>query len=204
VNKKTLIVLLVLVVGVAVYLLIKPIIQGNLGNNSTKTTNKTNGIGVANPASIYCGEQGGRLSIRKDASGGEYGVCVFENGVECDEWKFFRGECSKNAPVDAPVVDIKADTELIKLALVEKDGTNLNEVDVVITKDTGKYAEGSIKPKPEGIGGAYVFAAKTAAGWKIVASGNGIISCDSLKPYPDFPVDMIPECIDANWNPVQR
>jgi hypothetical protein len=111
----------------------------------------------------------------------------------------------EDTPVDAPVVDIKADTELIKLALVEKDKIDLSQVDVVVTKDTGKYAEGGITPKQEAAGGGYFFAAKTATGWKIVASGNGTISCDSLKPYPDFPVDMISECVDpVTGNPVQR
>ncbi len=171
-------------------------------SSSTETTNNTS---IANPASVYCEQQGGKLNIVTDSQGGQTGICVFTNGVECDEWKFFRGECSKDLPVDAPVVDIKADTELIKLALVEKDGINLNQVDVTVSKDTGKYAEGGITPKQEVAGGGYFFAAKTATGWKIVASGNGTISCDSLKPYPDFPVDMIPECVDpVTGNPVQR
>jgi putative hemolysin len=197
-NKKILMVLLMFVFVVVAFLLIRTVIP----TSSIGTTNQT---GMANPASVYCEQQGGRLSIRKDTSGGEYGVCVFANGVECDEWKFFRGECSKDTLAGAPVVNINADTELIKLALVEKDGINLNEVDVVITKDTGIYAEGGITPKQEVAGGGYFFAAKTTTGWKIVASGNGIISCDSLKPYPDFPVDMIPECVDpVTGNPVQR
>jgi putative hemolysin len=45
-----------------------------------------------NPASVHCQEQGGRLEIRT-GEGGEYGVCVFTDGSECDEWAFFRGEC---------------------------------------------------------------------------------------------------------------
>ena len=27
---------------------------------------------------------------------GQYGVCVFSNGTECEEWAYFRGECAKN------------------------------------------------------------------------------------------------------------
>lgn len=54
-------------------------------------------IGMPNPASVYCDEQGGKLDIRKDAQGGEYGVCVFADGSECDEWAFFRGECKPGA-----------------------------------------------------------------------------------------------------------
>ncbi|TDR31827.1 putative hemolysin [Hydromonas duriensis] len=51
-------------------------------------------IGMANPASVYCIEQGGELSIKKDANGNEYGICTFKNGKSCDEWAFFRKECS--------------------------------------------------------------------------------------------------------------
>jgi len=49
--------------------------------------------GLPNPASVYCEEQGGRLEIRTDASGGQAGVCIFPDGSECDEWAYFRGEC---------------------------------------------------------------------------------------------------------------
>ncbi|MEM2933613.1 MAG: DUF333 domain-containing protein [Methanocellales archaeon] len=48
---------------------------------------------LPNPASIYCLEQGGKLEIRKDKEGNEYGVCVFPDGSECEEWEFYRGEC---------------------------------------------------------------------------------------------------------------
>jgi putative hemolysin len=53
----------------------------------------TGGTGLANPASVYCQEQGYTLEIRTDTDGGQYGVCVFPDGTECDEWAFFRGEC---------------------------------------------------------------------------------------------------------------
>jgi putative hemolysin len=48
---------------------------------------------MANPASVYCEEHGGRVDIRQDAQGGQYGVCVFDDGSECDEWAYYRGEC---------------------------------------------------------------------------------------------------------------
>ena len=48
---------------------------------------------IANPASVYCEEQGYRLEIRTDPDGGQYGVCVFSDGSECGEWKYYRGEC---------------------------------------------------------------------------------------------------------------
>ncbi len=48
---------------------------------------------LPNPASAYCEEQGYQLEIRTDAEGNQYGVCIFPDGSECDEWAFFRGEC---------------------------------------------------------------------------------------------------------------
>lgn len=53
-------------------------------------------IGIPNPASVFCEKNGGRVVIRKDTEGNEYGVCVFDDGKECDEWAFFRGECKKD------------------------------------------------------------------------------------------------------------
>lgn len=50
-------------------------------------------IGMPNPASVYCEQRGYRLGTRTDANGGEYGVCVFPDLTECEEWAFFRGEC---------------------------------------------------------------------------------------------------------------
>jgi putative hemolysin len=51
------------------------------------------GAELANPASVYCLEQGYSLEMRTDANG-QYGVCIFPDGSECEEWAFFRGECS--------------------------------------------------------------------------------------------------------------
>lgn len=48
--------------------------------------------GMPNPASAFCEEQGGTIEVR-DSRDGQYGVCVFQDGSECDEWDFFQGEC---------------------------------------------------------------------------------------------------------------
>jgi putative hemolysin len=58
-------------------------------------------IGMPNPASVYCQDQGGNSEIRTEDDGGQYGVCVFPDGSECDEWAFFRGEC---APVETGII----------------------------------------------------------------------------------------------------
>ena len=48
--------------------------------------------GLANPASVYCEENGGELEIREDESGGQVGYCIFPDGSECEEWAYYRGE----------------------------------------------------------------------------------------------------------------
>jgi hypothetical protein len=54
----------------------------------------SNGVGLANPASVYCEENGGSLEIREDEHGGQVGYCLFKNGSECEEWTYYRDECS--------------------------------------------------------------------------------------------------------------
>jgi putative hemolysin len=49
--------------------------------------------GLANPASVFCEENGGTLEIREEAEG-QVGVCVFPDGSECEEWAYYRGECA--------------------------------------------------------------------------------------------------------------
>lgn len=53
----------------------------------------TNNPQLANPASVYCGQQGGTLQIKNDATGGEFGVCNFSDGSNCEEWQYYRKEC---------------------------------------------------------------------------------------------------------------
>lgn len=58
--------------------------------------------GIANPASVHCEEQGYTLEIRTASDGGQYGVCIFDDGTECEEWVYYRGECSPGQHQTAP------------------------------------------------------------------------------------------------------
>ncbi len=49
--------------------------------------------GIANPASENCVKQGGTLQIEERGDGGQFGVCYFEDNLQCEEWALFRGEC---------------------------------------------------------------------------------------------------------------
>ncbi len=59
-------------------------------------------VGMPNPASVHCEEQGYTLEIRTASDGGQYGVCIFDDGTECEEWAYFRGECSPGQFETAP------------------------------------------------------------------------------------------------------
>ena len=61
--------------------------------SACELTDKNNKSGLANPASVYCEENGGKVEIRTAEDGSQLGICVFPDGHECDEWEFFRGEC---------------------------------------------------------------------------------------------------------------
>ncbi|MFM8319922.1 MAG: DUF333 domain-containing protein [Chloroflexota bacterium] len=51
------------------------------------------GAGIANPASENCVAKDGELQIVKRGDLGEYGVCVFEDNLQCEEWAMMRGDC---------------------------------------------------------------------------------------------------------------
>lgn len=48
---------------------------------------------IANPASTNCGRVGGTLTIAKNPTGGEYGICTFTDNRQCEEWALLSGEC---------------------------------------------------------------------------------------------------------------
>ena len=48
---------------------------------------------IANPASQNCVARGGMLRMESRPDGGQYGVCVFDDNYQCEEWAMYRGEC---------------------------------------------------------------------------------------------------------------
>ncbi len=55
---------------------------------------KEQGRETANPASVFCRDQGGE-SRPLDFEKGTKIFCSFDDGSECEEWAFYRGECQK-------------------------------------------------------------------------------------------------------------
>lgn len=52
-----------------------------------------NSTTIANPASVYCQNSGGRLVMETRGDGGQYGLCYFDDNRACEEWAMYRGEC---------------------------------------------------------------------------------------------------------------
>jgi hypothetical protein len=53
------------------------------------------GGGVANPAAVYCGVQGGTYSADDE-------TCALADGRVVDSWEFFRGETETNTEIANP------------------------------------------------------------------------------------------------------
>jgi putative hemolysin len=78
--------------------------------------------GMANPASVACVNARGKLEIKKDASGGEYGMCTFANGTSCEEWALFRGEGCK-AGAEAGTTPAAEGKKMVTLTEADKGKT---------------------------------------------------------------------------------
>ena len=48
---------------------------------------------LANPASVHCRDLGGNSRIERTPRGDQYGVCVFQDNRQCEEWALLRGQC---------------------------------------------------------------------------------------------------------------
>lgn len=83
-----------LLIGVA---LLSQNIQGgvDLRNLSLAKTNGQNPY-LPNPAAIYCAHiLNYQYKIISDDGEGQRGICIMPGGAQCDEWKFYAGECGQ-------------------------------------------------------------------------------------------------------------
>ena len=55
------------------------------------------GAGLANPASVYCVEQGGQVDI-VDEAGGQVGYCELPDGRRIEEWEHYRSQTTTGEP----------------------------------------------------------------------------------------------------------
>jgi putative hemolysin len=45
---------------------------------------------------VYCTQKGYGYEIRKNPDGSEYGVCIFPDKAECEEWAFYQDTCNES------------------------------------------------------------------------------------------------------------
>jgi len=64
--------------------------ENAIGFDSTNPCQRK--VSRGNPASIHCIARGGE-SVLRDTSDGVVGYCVFSDGIECEEWSLYRGNC---------------------------------------------------------------------------------------------------------------
>lgn len=100
-SRKNLIItgLVILVLGVGVFAGYYVRKEKNNDDKKEEVIQKENTSGLANPASVFCESRGGELEIRTASDGGQTGACKFDDGSECEEWAFYRGECKKGDSV---------------------------------------------------------------------------------------------------------
>lgn len=98
-------------------------------------------LALPNPASVFCEEQGGRLEIRADADGNQSGVCLFQDGSECDEWAYFRGECQpgQSGSSDVPAPEPRYVNDVYGFSFDPPLNWSVEEKRVSSDEDMGEY-----------------------------------------------------------------
>ncbi len=100
-------------------------------------------VGMANPASVFCKEKGGQLKIEKDATGGEFGTCVFPDGSQCEEWAFYRGECKPGQSLATATSPVAAELTETALRNASYELPDLGAIELKDGKYEQKYGEGA-------------------------------------------------------------
>jgi len=81
------------------------------------TSTPVSGAQIANPASAYCVERGYVSQIRTAEDGSQSGVCIFPDDTECEEWAFFRGQCSPGTPQMTPTPSTTERVSIVDIGL---------------------------------------------------------------------------------------
>lgn len=98
--------------------------------NTPNDDTQNHKIGMANPASKYCVDSGGKLEIKTGANGGQVGYCHLADGQTVEEWENFRKSEAKCLPEQAQkligqsgLTDDKI-KQLTKSEMIRKVGPN--------------------------------------------------------------------------------
>jgi len=99
--------------------------------------------GLANPASVFCAEKGGRVNITTDATGGQVGLCVFPDGSQCEEWAFYQGKCTPGSSLATATAARSANLTEAMLRNAQYELPDIKTVQLVEGKFESKYGEGA-------------------------------------------------------------
>jgi len=154
---------------------------------------------IANPASVYCGQNGGTVEIIKDTSGGEFGMCTFANGTSCEEWALFRGE-GCNAGVVAATTD------------EGKKMVTLTEAEIGITEDIAQGTRFAVQLRENPTTG-FGWDATVSAGLEIQSSdyqqdkaAEGMVGVGGTRTWVIVAKDLGTQTFSAtyrrSWEPV--
>jgi len=104
----------------------------------TGQKHETNNTQMANPASVYCEQQGYKTEIVTAADGSQSGNCMFTDGTKCDEWAYYRGECGPTAEISIKDFAFNPAEITIKKGMTVKW---MNEDSVIhdVTMDNGAF-----------------------------------------------------------------
>ncbi len=133
----------------------------------------------------------------KDAHG-----CIGSAGYT---WCQLKSKCLRQWE-EPCIVNDNQEIEAIKQALIKKNNWAEDmSLEVTINKREGIYVSGGVREKNTETGGGYFFAVQDGNEWVIVADGNGIISCESVDLYPEYPTSLIAKCWDnTSQNLIKR
>lgn len=105
-------------------------------------------------------------------------------------------EISDPIETEAVVTPVMSDEQLITLAVAEQFAQPADQMDITVTEITGIYAYGYLE-------NGYFIAVKQDGTWQYVHGGQTNPYCRDIEAY-DFPLDMVPECMDDNNQVVVR
>ncbi len=91
-----------------------------LASCSSRQADPTSQDNIANPASVYCKQQGYQSKIVTAADGSQGGLCIFPDGGSCDEWAYYRGQCGPAGKKVAPAPATSLPSEYSWFAQPEK------------------------------------------------------------------------------------
>lgn len=131
-----------------------------------------NKVGIANPASVFCEENGGALEIINEEAG-QKGMCSFTTGEKCEEWALFRGECNVAGVSNTGVYSNSKDTVSVTYRI--KAGT------AILNAPTQGYNYIELKRAQSGSGARYLSDDSKIEFWE--HQGEGKLTVDGKEVF---------------------